>query len=553
MHAGHRCTLLALMALAMSACVSPSAIDNPGKVADTPQPIAAPTDTTPVGDILAIAKRQPLDVPSGICDTASKAPIAIPKSWSLWQRIRSGFALPFRANERVDAQLHWFASNPDYVDRVSKRAEPYLHYIVTQVEKRHLPSEIALLPIVESGFQPFAYSSGRAAGIWQFIPSTARLFDLKQNWWYDGRRDIIASTGAALDYLEKLNSEFGGDWLLTLAAYNSGAGTVMRAMRRNQRAGKPTDFWSLDLPAETQAYVPRLLALRALVENPAHYGIALEPIPDAPYFRTVDLNSQIDLAMAAKMAGISVEEVYRLNPGFNRWATAPNGPHRLVLPAENADQFEHALAMVPERERVTWRRHRIRDGETLSQIARHYRTSVGVLQRINHLRGHIIRAGRHLLIPVASRNLSSYALSAVQRLTRLQNAPRRGRKLVHTVSAGDTLWDISRAYRVSVRHLAHWNGMAPTDPLHPGQRLVIWQMRKRGASPSAPPGRLRSGRIQRVRYTVQSGDSLARISQRFRVRVADLRRWNDIKPGAYLQPGQQLTMYVDVTRQSDAI
>lgn len=336
--------------------------------------------------------------------------------------------------------------------------------------------------------------------------------------------------------------------MLALAAYNSGSGTVRKAIRKNRARNKATDFWSLDLPKETRTYVPRLLALRDLVADPEAYGMVLQPITDQRYFRMVDLDSQIDLAMAAELAELPIEEIYRLNPGFNRWATAPEGPHRLVLPLEAADRFEDELANVPQEERVTWKRHRVKSGETLGQIARNNRTTVAVLQRVNSLRGHIIRAGHHLLIPVASRASASYTLSADQRLKSIQSTPRGSNKVVHTVATGDTLWDISRSYQVSVSALARWNGMAPRDPLKPGQKLVIWQ--QSGLQKTAQSTPNHEGRIQRVNYTVRRGDSLARIAQRFRVSVSKLQQWNGIKKGAYLQPGQRLTLFVDVTRQS---
>ena len=489
-----------------------------------------------------------LERPADTCSPDKHPTLTASIEWNLWNRIRGGFAIPIESHSRIDSELRWYASNQEYLDRVADRAEPYLHHIVNELERRHMPAELALLPIVESAFQPFAYSPGRAAGIWQFIPSTGRIFDLDQNWWYDGRRDILASTEAALDYLQKLQGYFNGDWLLALAAYNSGAGTVLKAIKRNRKRGKPTNFWSLKLPAETKTYVPRLLALRDLVADPKSAGIVLQPIPDQRYFATVELDSQIDLAMAADLAGISVEEIYRLNPGFNRWATAPKGPHRLVLPLQNVEKFESGLASIPKESRVSWQRHRIKSGESLGLIARKYRTTVGVLQRVNGIRGHTIRAGRHLLIPVASRSLNSYTLSAEQRLRRIKSTPRGKSKLIHVVTRGDTLWDISRSYQVSVGALARWNGMAPRDPLKPGQRLVIWQQNSAKKAALHTPSH--GERIQRLRYTVRRGDSLARIAKRFRVTVDKLQRWNGIKKGAYLQPGQVLTLYVDVTRQS---
>ncbi|WJW74485.1 LysM peptidoglycan-binding domain-containing protein [Thiohalobacter sp. IOR34] len=459
--------------------------------------------------------------------------------------MRTGFALPLEDQPRIQAHLRWFQRHPDYLPRVLNRGRPYLGWILREVQRRDMPTEIALLPIVESGFNPFAYSHGRAAGLWQFIPATGRRFGLKQNWWYDGRRDLIDSTRAALDYLDYLHDHLDGDWMLALAAYNSGEGTVARALRRNRKAGKATDFWSLQLPSETRDYVPKLLALRQLVESPDRFGLELPPLEAAPQLVEVETGGQIDLALAAELAGIDLDRLYRLNPGFNRWATDPEGPHRLALPVENAEDFRTALAALPADRRIRWSRHQVARGETLSHIARRYHTTAALLSEVNALSGHRIRAGQHLLIPLAQRRLSDYRLSAAGRQQALQARSRQGQRQTHRVRPGDTLWDLSRKYRVGVRQLAAWNGMAPGDTLRVGQKLVVWT---RHAAPSTArhPGQA----LQRISYRVRKGDSLARISQRFRISIADLRRWNKLGGQKYLQPGQRLTLYIDVTRQS---
>ena len=470
--------------------------------------------------------------------TAATSPISGP-----------GFAIEdITDNPRLISELNWYAKHQNYLDRVVERAEPFMHFILNEAEKRNLPTELVLLPVVESAFQAFAYSHGRAAGIWQFIPSTGKIYGLKQNWWYDGRRDIYASTMAAFDYLESLHREFKGDWLHALAAYNSGSGTVRRAIRNNQKRGKPTDFWNLDLPRETRAYVPKLLALKRLVDTPEEYGITLNCVADIPYFEVVDTESQLDLAMAAEMAGLELDELYRLNPAFNHWATDPFGPHHLLIPVNHADVFKTNLAMIPEDERIKWKRHRIREGETLSHIADRYSVSVASLKRHNNLDSQIIRAGRHLVIPVASRSLSDYNLTAYQRKKTLQNINRQGHKVTHIVQPGDTFWDLSRKYKVSTHKIARWNGMAVRDPLRAGQKLVIWTKSSPGLiSTSTSQGQANT--IQRISYRVRNGDSLYLIASKFRVAVNDLKRWNQFT-GKYLQPGQMLKLYVDVTRQA---
>lgn len=470
----------------------------------------------------------------------------------IWNRIRQGFRLPDYDHKRVAVELKWFARHQEYLDRVANRADPFLYLIVEEIERRDMPMEIALLPIIESAFQPFAYSHGRAAGIWQFIPGTGRKYGLKQNWWYDGRRDIPAATNAALDYLQYLHKHFDGDWLHALAAYNSGEGRVKSAIRKNRRKGKPVDFWNLKLPRETRGYVPKLLAISSLIAAPEKYGVQLKTISDTSKVASVETGTQIDLAMAAKIAGISLEEMYHLNPAFNRWATDPNGPHRLLLPIENVQGFQEKLAVLPEDKRIQWKRHKIRNGESLGLIARRYGTTVSLLKKTNRIRGTNIRAGRHLIIPVSTRSLASYTLSSEQRQKSIQRKTSgSGKKITHTVRKGDNLWDISRKYKVSVARLAKWNGIAPRDMLKLGQKLVVWVKNVASATASAIRGPDITGpdRTTKVNYVVRRGDSLSRISNKFRVTIRQLRKWNRLK-SKYLQPGQRITVYVDITRQS---
>lgn len=511
----------------------------------------APGDGTRAERLLELEQAAPFP------DLAAQRYIPVgeaPESNDIWNRVRRGFALPeYRHHPRVQPHIQWHQCRQDFLHRVTARSEPLLHYILEEIEARDLPTELLLLPIVESAYLPFAYSPGRAAGIWQFIPSTGRHFGLKQNWWYDGRRDIHASTQAALDYLQQLNQRFGGDWLLALAAYNAGQGTVARAISRNERLGRPTDFWNLDLPRETRHYVPKLLALQALVEDPWAYHVELWPVPDESYLRRVDLDGQLDLAVAARLAELDIEDIYELNPGFNRWATDPEGPHYLLLPAARAEAFMEGLAGLDPEERVAWHRHRIQPGETLSHIATRYGTTVAMLQQTNNIRGSNIRAGRHLLVPSATRPASGYPLSAEQRRSTTQSRGPAGRQRhEHVVRAGESFWALSRRYEVGVAELTRWNGLAPADPIRPGQRLVVWLPPGHDTPEAAPAaGALQhvAARRQRVNYSVRRGDSLASIGQRFRVTVADIRRWNNLGNGNLIRPGQTLTLHVDVTNQ----
>ncbi len=467
----------------------------------------------------------------------------------LWQLTRDHFGLDLTASDpRVEAQLNWYRKHPKYLNRVASRASRYYYYVIHEVISRGIPAEIALLPIVESAYDPFAYSHGRAAGPWQFIPGTAKHFGLKKSWWYDGRRDIRASTDAALTYLSQLKKRFNGDWQLALAGYNAGGGNVSKAIRKNRKKNKPTDFWSLSLPRETSAYVPKLIALARIVKEPQRYGITLQPLPDEPYFDVVETGSQIDLAQAAELASVSVDEIYLLNPGFSQWATDPEGPHQLLVPYQQAESFRTALSKLPKEQRVTWKRYKIRSGDSLLLIARKHKTTVETLKTANNLRGNLIRAGQVLLIPTASKNAGAYALSSDQRQAKKSQriALRSGKqKLKYKVRSGDSFWTIARRYKVGVRELASWNQMAPGDPLRIGKQLVIWQK-----SPVSGTADGNNGRniIRKIGYRVRSGDSLSRIASRFNVRVMDIRRWNTLAGSKYLQPGQHLTLYVDVTR-----
>jgi membrane-bound lytic murein transglycosylase D len=319
---------------------------------------------------------------------------------NLWTRLRSGFALPAGRSGPVQAQLDRFVRNPGNVERIMRRGTPYLHHILSEINRRGLPTELALLPAVESAFDPFARSPQGAAGLWQFMPRTAGSLGLKRNAWYDGRRDVIAATDAALDYLTQLQQRFDGDWMLALAAYNAGPTRVQRAIRHNRNNGKPVDFWHLQLPKETRDYVPKLLALRTLITMPASFGLTLPAVPDSPNFSVVDSGGQLDLGVAARLAGISMDEMRRLNPAFSRQTVRRGGTHRLLIPTARAASFRNQLAGLAEQQRVQWVRHRIRAGDTLGAIAQRYRIKVARLQDFNQLPGSSIRAGDLLIVPV---------------------------------------------------------------------------------------------------------------------------------------------------------
>lgn len=454
----------------------------------------------------------------------------------IWDRLRRDFHLERRIDTpKVKDYIAYFSRNEGYMARVTERSRRYIFHVTEQLEDANLPLELALLPIVESAYDPFAYSHARASGMWQFIPATGRHFGLNQNWWYDGRRDVDESTRAAIKYFSYLSERFDGDWELVLAAYNGGEGTVRRAIERNQRRGLGTSFWDLQLPRETQRYVPQLLALAEVVSRPDYYRVPLHDIANKPYYAEVDVGSQIDLAQAAELADIEIEELNLLNPGFNRWATDPNGDHELLIPLEKRDTFLAALQDLPVDQRVTWQRYKIARGDSLSTIARRYETTVAAIRQTNKLRSNRIRAGQTLLIPSATGPTGQYAYALDQRVQRRQSSG-NGDKSSYTVRPGDTLWGIARTLDVSVRQLASWNSMAPGDTLRPGRKLVAYAGSDGGSS---------NRTARKLSYRVRSGDSLYRIAKKFSLDVGDILRWNKISKSSYLQPGQRLTLFVN--------
>ncbi|WP_394147936.1 LysM peptidoglycan-binding domain-containing protein [Shewanella atlantica] len=493
---------------------------------DTPAPDAAQSQSnTPTPAV-------------NIEETQTSETIEVVEITDVWERIRLGLTLPVPEHKLVKQYREWYIKHPQHLARVSQRATPFLYLIVEEIEKRDLPIELALLPIVESAFDPFAYSHGAASGLWQFTAPMAKHFGLQMNWWYDGRRDVPAATVAALDMLEYLYKKTDGNWLYAIAAYNTGEGRVLNAAKRNRKKGKPTDFWSLDLPTETERYVPQLLALADVVQNAEKYGIKLTPIKNDPQIEVVNIKGQIDLALAAGFANMTTSELHKLNPGYNRWSTAPQGPHNLVLPVDRVLGFELALADTDAKERLNWERYKIKSGDSLGLIAQRFRTTPSALRAVNDIKGNTIIAGKHLLIPVAAKDPEQYALSVDQRQVSKQNVKRGNQKITYSVKSGDSLWKIAKAHDVKISQLASWNSMAPKDRLQIGQKLAIWTGNIKQGSSSI---------TRTVNYTVRSGDSLARIASKFKVRVNDLVRWNSLEKSKYIQPGQKLKLYVNVT------
>jgi membrane-bound lytic murein transglycosylase D len=318
----------------------------------------------------------------------------------LFPRIIDGFQLQQIDHKLVSRHKQWYLKNATYIARVLERSEPYLYFIVEEIEKRQLPMELALLPVIESAYRTEALSRSKASGLWQFIPSTGRYFGLKQNWWSDQRRDVVLSTQSALDYLKELNKEFNGDWHLAIAAYNGGRGTIASAIKKNKRKNLPTDFFSLKLSRETSNYVPKLLALSHAIKNAQLYNIKVPYIENTPYFTAVATKGQIDMPKLISETSINDKLFYQLNAGFKRWASSPEGPHRLIVPQSSAQKVINYIASQPARPKIQWRRHKLKNGDTLYDLSRKYKVSVAAIKTINRMKNSRLRAGKTILIPL---------------------------------------------------------------------------------------------------------------------------------------------------------
>lgn len=400
-----RCVAVLMLAFLASACAQLPASDEA-----LPERAAA-SQTTPIlvtAEAPPAPAAPPVQAPEVVPNVAAGAPeVAAPPPpqaevppADLWQRIRKGFAKNDHDGPLVRQWEQWYSTRPDYVARMMGQASRFLFHVVEEVERRKMPSEIALLPMIESAFNPRAYSTAHASGIWQFIPATGRLYGLQQNFWYDGRRDIVAATAAALDYLQNLYTLFG-NWDLALAAYNWGEGAVQRAVARNQAQGLPTDYESLRMPAETRNYLPKLQAVKNIVSDPTRFGLTLAAIPNEPYFATVTTRQHIDVELAARLASISVEEFRFLNPAHNKPVINANNAEVIVLPRHAVERFSANLEN-HDRPLASWQAYTVRPGDKPEKIAAKHGISVGELMRVNNIGGrNKFRTGLALVVPVA--------------------------------------------------------------------------------------------------------------------------------------------------------
>jgi membrane-bound lytic murein transglycosylase D len=419
----------------------------------------------------------------------------------LWERVRSGFAMPDIDNDLVHERERWYAARPDYVARMTERGGRYLFYIVEELDKRGMPTELALLPFIESAFNPQAMSVARASGMWQFIPSTGRDYELKQNVFRDDRRDVLASTRAALDYLQKLHAMFD-DWQLALAAYNWGEGSVQRAVAKNLRLGLPTDYASLHMPSETQGYLPKLQAVKNIVARPDDFGLRLPELFNHPYFLSVPIEHDMDVAVAVRLAGITQDEFQTLNPQMNRPVILAAGTPQVLLPYDSANRFVRELPL-HRGPLATWTAWIAPKTMKPADAAKAVGMDEGQLRVVNRIPARmVIKAGSTLLVPRGNTLLGDVS-SHVADNAMLQLAPDGPalRRVALKAGRRDSVGSLARRYRVSATQLAAWNDVAPTASFPPGQTVVVYvaQAARRSAS--------RGTRIARTAAATRDADT----------------------------------------------
>ena len=522
----------------------------------------------------AVGKAGAATTPDGLPVVEIAAPPQAPRvidltdeTDDLLQRVRNGFAMPDISGDLVLAQQQWYLNRPDYLRRVVERSSRYLHHIVEELDKRGMPMEIALLPMVESAYNPMAYSPAKASGLWQFIPATGKRYNLDQNWWKDDRRDIVASTAAALDYLQSIY-EMHGDWHLALASYNWGEGAVGRAIGKNQAQGLPTDYQSLSMPNETRNYVPKLQALKNIFSNPALLAqLELQNIPNRAYFGTVTKTANIDVKVAAKLAEMPVQEFVALNPAHNRPVIKSDTP--MVIPADKIDTFMSNLEAHEGSNKPlsSWQAYTMQRGDKLEKIAPRFGMTVAKLKEANGIQGRIKLSPGYTLLVSGSDDRAPVTMEPLPEQPRLASAnpeERTGARS-HTVRKGETLPGIAKRYAISVAELKRINHLR-SDKVAAGRTLTLAETdpvkvtlasetpakkdKQEKQDKAAKPGKVADKPVQlaskakapkTTRYTIRRGDTLSSIARQFNVDTDDLLRWNHISPKA-LMPGKTLTI-----------
>lgn len=512
---------------------------------------------------------------------------------NLWDRMREDMHMPtYTSQPRVREQIRWYQNHQAYLNHIIAESAPYIYYIYQQTQKRHLPAELALIPVIESEYNPYAKSRVGAIGLWQMEPSTARGFGLKRDWWYDGSKDVVASTNAALEYFTYLHSFFNNNWPLAIAAYDCGEGRVMACARYNEYHHRSGDFWDLPLPYETQAYVPRLLAVAAIVKHPSYYGIHLAPINDQPYVEQINVGSPIQLSKAAKMADVPLTTMKVLNPGIQHDKIDPKGPYTILVPEDKAETFKEKLAALTTNEKLIWQKHIVKSKETLEKIAENYHTTIAMLKEVNGLKSNKVHANQTLLIPPAnskdnnnsstdntalasnnntdssnnnnidnnngnksadsnvnSSNTTATENSSTDSSNQTADNSNNTSTQLYTVKAGDQLWKIAEKNHISTKQLRQWNHLSRHHILKEGEKLVV-------SDPSAATSAIASTdsndtnnnttnttanntdsnnknndsqtQSMAITYEVKNGDDLNKIARKFHITVNQLKEANQL-------------------------
>ena len=447
---------------------------------------------------------------------------------SIFDKINAGFCLDTVHSPRVEKEIKWFVNNKAFVYRSIDRAKPFLYHIVKELERRNLPFELALLPIVESGYQPFAHSPSKASGIWQFIPPTAREYKLTKTWWYDGRRDIINSTKAASRFLRDMHRHFKQDWLLAIASYNTGAGKVGRSIRKANFTFGNVNYWELNLPRETEIYVPKLLALRDILAKPSYYGINLKNIPNKPYTGFVKINHSIDFFTLSVLSDVSLDELYFLNPGFSAWYFIPTSQNKLILPIDKIANFKKRYIKFS---RVVYSKkvHIIQKGDNLSKISRLYNVSIKSLKVLNNLTSDLIITGKTLKLPIEG---VSQEKNNIKINNKNYTIISETFDYYHTIKRYDNWYKIAKYYDVKLSQLLTWNNATKTTKLYVGNKIIV-KMRKPILSNNVNLN---------LRYVVNTGDTADIISAGFNITKEKLLKSNQIKKSRYLAAGKSLSI-----------
>jgi membrane-bound lytic murein transglycosylase D len=553
--------LVALAAITLSSCASFQNQEPSEAVTQVGMPsgeVQAEASTKPTSDVVLYSppalSDEPAEPPVFTPEQQAELEALPPPETDLWEMIVDGYGIPDVQGPLVEKWERWYSSRPDYVARMINRSRLYLYHIVHEVQARQMPMEIALLPMIESAYNPNALSTARASGIWQFIPSTGKNYGLKQDWWVDERRDVLSATDSALNYLQKLHGDFN-DWQLALAAYNWGEGSVSRALAKNRASGLPRTYEALKMPKETANYVPKLQAVKNIIRDPEKYNIELADMPDAPYFTVVKTTRRMDIDMAASLAEMSKEEFLALNPQHNRPVIAGADEFTLLLPIDKAELFASKLELA-DQPLVTWQAHRLHKGETFTQVADKFGMSLEALQAVNGLgRRAQAREGMMLLVPAQQPSQTTEALLAKAVFTTVP----AGRVSYYKVKRGDTLTQIAGRHGTTVEELMRLNGLKSARNLRAGKNIRIYNeeaVRAAALSPTRTAAKTGSkadartaASAQTAYYKVQKGDTLGQIASRYRVSVQDLMHWNGLTNAKALRAGQNLQVFADTPVQ----